>query len=359
MKNCFSCCMKYLNLNKCIKHYINISEDQDSSPKNQNNRKIIILQKSSSNNFNIQGDYTKLENYDLFQKFLKIPLVQIYIEEVFRPNKEIKPFQIEKIKGIFKKIESLLYQLFTRIGLELVIPKTKSSLKSLTFDIDGDPPSQSDLDCYTPILFMEFWIYGKTFIKKSKLKKIILLHNINYTNSESTQDRAGCPEYDITKSISFAIREKNLAYIRIVLHHELFHFIDYADDQEFEDEGWDELNQEGFEYGEGGDTEREWIKLEKNVMGFINHYSTSALEEDRAEIYQYLISCPDEALNNNDIIVSKKAKRIQKFLNEFDKKGIGDEKNNFWANLIDYRQRYVYKEKVFQGNILKGNVLHS
>ena len=96
MKNCFSCCMKYLNLNKCIKHYINITEDQDSSLKNQNNRKIIILQKSSSNNFNMQGDFTKLENYDLFEKFLKIPLVRIYIEEVFRPNKEIKPFQIEK-----------------------------------------------------------------------------------------------------------------------------------------------------------------------------------------------------------------------------------------------------------------------
>jgi hypothetical protein len=156
-----------------------LNEDQDSSPKNKNSQKIIIIQKSSSNNFNVQGDYTKLENYDLFKKFLSVPLVQIYVEEVFRPNKEIKSFQLEKINGIFKKIESLLYQLFTRLGLELVIPRSKYNLKSLSFDIDGDPPTQSDLDCYTPILFMEFWIYGKTFIKKSKLKKIILLHNIN------------------------------------------------------------------------------------------------------------------------------------------------------------------------------------
>ena len=358
MKNCLSCCMKYLNLNKCFKHYIHLNEDQDSSPKNKGSSKIIILQKSSSNNFNVQGDFTKLENYDLFQKFLSIPLVQIYIEEVFRPNKEIKSFQLDKIEGIFKEIENLLYELFTRLGLKLIIPVSKYSLKSLTFDIEGDPPSKTDLDCYCPLLFMEFWIYGKTFIKTSKLKKIILLHNISYTNSEGTQDRAGCPEYDLTRSLTFAIREKNLAYIRIVLHHEFFHFIDYADDHDFSDGGWSELNQKGFEYGEGGDTEREWIKLEKNVMGFINHYSTSALEEDRAEIYQYLMSCPDEALNNNDIIVSKKAKRMQNFLNEFDRKGVGDEKNNFWANLIDYRQKYIYKEKVFQGNVLKGNILH-
>ena len=358
MKNCFSCCMKYLNLNKCFKHYINLNEDQDSSPKNKGSFKIIILQKSSSNNFNVQGDFTKLENYDLFKKFLSIPLVQIYIEEVFRPNKEIRSFQLEKIEGIFKKIENLLYELFKRLGIKLVIPVSQYSLKSLSFDIEGDPPTKTDLDCYCPILFMEFWIYGKSFIKASKLKRIILLHNISYTNSEGTQDRAGCPEYDLTRSLTFAIREKNLAYIRIVLHHEFFHFIDYADDQDFNDDGWSELNQKGFEYGEGGDTEREWIKLEKNVMGFINHYSTSALEEDRAEIYQYLMSCPDEALNNNDIIVSKKAKRMQNFLNEFDSKGIGDEKNNFWANLIDFRQKYLYKEKVFQGNVLKGNILH-
>ena len=83
------------------------------------------------------------------------------------------------------------------------------------------------------------------------------------------------------------------------------------------------MNYKGFEYGEGGDSEREWIKLEKHQRGFINHYSTTALEEDRAEIYQYLISCPDEALNNNDIIVSKKAKRIKEFLNKFDKNGVG------------------------------------
>jgi hypothetical protein len=151
--------MKYLNLNQCIKHYINLNDDQDSSPKNKTSRKIIILQKSSSNNFTFQGDFTKLENYYLFQKFLSIPLVQIYIEEVFRPNKEIKSFQIEKIKGIFKKIENLLYQLFTRIGLELVIPEAKSSLKSISFDIEGDPHPNP---IWIVILLYYLWNFGFT-----------------------------------------------------------------------------------------------------------------------------------------------------------------------------------------------------
>ena len=341
--------VKILHLKKCFKNYVKINEERDSFKQKEN--KIIILQKSSTNDYNFQGDFTKLENYDLFKEFINIPLVKIFIEEVFRPNKEIKSFQLEKIKGIYKKIKNLLYKLFNRLNIELIIPEDKYSFSCLFFGIKGNPPTNSDLDCYTPLLFMEFWIYGKSFIKKSKLKKIILLHNIMYKNSEYTQERAGCPEYETSRSITFAIHERNLAYIRIVLHHELFHYIDYSDDLNYDDDGWDILNQKGFEYGNGGDSEREWIKLEKNQIGFINHYSTTALEEDRAEIYQYLISCPDEALNNNDIIVSKKAKRIQNFLNNFDKDGVGNSKNNFWANLIDYRQKYVYKEKVFQGNI--------
>ena len=349
MDKCYSYLLKFLNLKNCLKNYIQIDEENDSLKSKGNKR--VIIQKSSTNDFNLQGDFTKLENYDLFKKFLKIPLVKIYIEEIFRPNKEIKSFQLEKIKGIYKKIKSLLYKLFERLNIELNIPTSKFLFSCPSFDLECDPPTNSDLDCYTPLLFMEFWIYGKSFIKKSNLKKINLVHNIEYTNSEYTQERAGCPEYETSKSITFAIHEKNLAYIRIVLHHEIFHYIDYADDLSYDDEGWEDLNYKGFEYGEGGDSEREWIKLEKNQRGFINHYSTTALEEDRAEIYQYLISCPDEALNNNDVIVSKKAKRIQKFLNGFDEDGMGNNKTNFWANLIDYRQKYVYKEKVFQGNI--------
>ena len=349
MDKCCSFLIKSLNLKKCLKNYFQYDEERDSF--NPKEKKIVIIQKTSTNDFNLQGDLTKLENYDLFKKFLKIPLVKIYIEEIFRPNKEIKSFQLEKIKGIFKKIEKLLYELFNRLNIELYIPMNKFYFSCPSFDLECEPATNSDLDCYTPLLFMEFWIYGKSFIKQSNLQRINLVHNIEYTNSEYTQERAGCPEYETSKSITFAIHEKNLAYIRIVLHHELFHYIDYADDFNYDDEGWEELNYKGFEYGEGGDSEREWIKLEKNQKGFINHYSTTALEEDRAEIYQYLISCPDEALNNNDIIVSKKAKRIQNFLNNFDKEGVGNMKNNFWNNLIDYRQKYVYKEKVFQGNI--------
>ena len=72
MDKCCSYLLKFLNFKNCIKNYIQIDEESDSINPKEN--KIIIIQKSSGNDFNLQGDLTKLENYDLFKKFLKIPL---------------------------------------------------------------------------------------------------------------------------------------------------------------------------------------------------------------------------------------------------------------------------------------------
>lgn len=342
-----------------LKDFKRLSEDEELSSlkfqklnkNNKGNTPYKIIQKSSFNSYAPQGNYKKLENYNIFKNFIKKPLVQTYIQEIFLPNKEIKDFQIKKIKGIYEEIKEDLDALFLHLGMELKIPEAQYYLSTDTFEITCNPATQTELDIYTPLLMLEWWIYPKKFIKKSEIKAITLVHDITFKTESYTQDRKGCPEFKNTKSIVYSVDENNFAYIRIVLHHEFFHFIDYIDDQSYDDDIFEKLNEEGFEYGEGGDSERQWIKLDKNVKGFINHYSTTDLAEDRAEIYQYLIGCPDEALNNGDIIVRKKAKRIQDILNEFDKEGIGNPKNNFWNNLIDFRSKFPYKEAVFQGNV--------
>ena len=341
-------------MTECIKifskednSYSNLEEESTSL---KTPTPFIIIQKSTTNEFTPHGDYKKMENYDIFKKFLEKPLVKIYIEEIFLPNKEIKSFQIDKIKGIYKQIEDDIKALLDRFNMDLYIPDTNYYLSTDFFEISSKPATSTDLDLYTPLFMLEWWIYPKQFIQRANLKRLTFVHDIEFTTNSYTQPRTGCPDYKTTKSIIFATHETNFAYMRIVLHHEFFHYIDYADDQSYDDDGWEKLNQKGFKYGKGGDSEREWIKLDKNIKGFINHYSTTDLAEDRAEIYQYLIGCPDEALNNKDIIVRKKAKRIQNFLNNFDKEGMGNIKNNFWSNLIDFRNKFPYKEAVFQGN---------
>ena len=354
MTKCIS--ILFNRMNECVKRtflndeysYYNHEDERDSL---KGNNTYQIIQKSTLNEYVPHGDYTKMENYDILQNFLKKPLVKIYIEEIFLPNKEIKSFQIAKIKGIYNQIKDDIQCLFERLNMELYIPEEKYNLSTDLFDLTSNPATSVDLDLYTPIFMLEWWIYPKAFIKRANIKKITFVHDIEFTTNSYTQSRTGCPDYKTTKSIVFATHETNFAYMRIVLHHEFFHYIDYADDQSYDDDEWEGLNQKGFKYGNGGDSEREWVKLDKNTRGFINHYSTTDMAEDRAEIYQYLIGCPDEALNNKDIIVRKKAKRIHDFINNFDKVGIGNIKNNFWSNLIDFRKQYPYKEQVFQGNI--------
>ena len=311
--------------------------------------KLKILQLTPNNEFLPQGIYENMENFDILKSFLSKPLVQIYFNELFRPNKNIKTFQYQKIKGIFNEMKSDFDNLFKRFKIKYKIPTSKFKIKTFSSKIESNPCENEDLDMFIPLFFLEFLIYPKSFIKNSKIKQIIFVHDIQFTTPFYSQERAGCPEYQQTKSLILAAAERNFLYIRIVMHHEFFHYVDWIDDNSYEDEIFEKLNEPNFKYGNGGEFEREWIKLEKGTKGFINHYSTTGLEEDRAEIYQYLIGDPDEALNNKDEIVRKKVKRIQEFVNKFDPKGMGNKNNNFWGNLIDFRRKFVYREQVYQG----------
>ena len=344
IKKC-KCCKKKTNNNFIP---LQTSFSQQNEPNFKYN-KLKILQLTPNNEFLPQGIYENMENFDILKSFLSKPLVQIYFNELFRPNKNIKTFQYQKIKGIFNEMKSDFDNLFKRFKIKYKIPTSKFKIKTFSSKIESNPCENEDLDMFIPLFFLEFLIYPKSFIKNSKIKQIIFVHDIQFTTPFYSQERAGCPEYQQTKSLILAAAERNFLYIRIVMHHEFFHYVDWIDDNSYEDEIFEKLNEPNFKYGNGGEFEREWIKLEKGTKGFINHYSTTGLEEDRAEIYQYLIGDPDEALNNKDEIVRKKVKRIQEFVNKFDPNGMGNKNNNFWGNLIDFRRKFVYREQVYQG----------
>ena len=349
IKNCKCCKKKLFNNNNNNFIPLQTSISQQNEPPNFKYNKLKILQLTSNNEFLPQGIYENMENHDILKSFLSKPLVQTYFNELFRPNKNIKTFQYQKIKGIFTEMKSDMDALFKRFKIKYKIPSSKFKIKTFSYKIESNPCENEDLDMFIPLFFLEFLIYPKSFIKNSKIKQIIFVHDIQFTTPFYSQERAGCPEYQQTKSLILAAAERNFLYIRIVMHHEFFHYVDWIDDNSYEDEVFEKLNEPNFKYGNGGEFEREWIKLDKGTKGFINHYSTTGLEEDRAEIYQYLIGDPDEALNNKDEIVRKKVKRIQEFVNKFDPKGMGNKSNNFWGNLIDFRRKFVYREQVYQG----------
>jgi len=105
------------------------------------------------------------------------------------------------------------------------------------------------------------------------------------------------------------------AYLRRVVHHEVFHFLDFAVDEDLQqDPQWVSLNPAGFEYGGGGRVMRHvppaW-QVER--PGFVSSYAQSALEEDKAEVFSMWMSDPAKLhrLASDDRVVVAKMRALR------------------------------------------------
>jgi hypothetical protein len=100
------------------------------------------------------------------------------------------------------------------------------------------------------------------------------------------------------------------AYQRSVIHHEFFHMMDERMGVMRKDPAWAALNPPSFKYGSGGAKMRTngVGDLNSDIPGFITKYGTSAIEEDKAELYAHLIIDPVFVANEakSDPVLTKK-----------------------------------------------------
>lgn len=100
----------------------------------------------------------------------------------------------------------------------------------------------------------------------------------------------GGPAYSIDQAV-YATGE---SYMREVIHHEYYHFIEYQSFGQYgaPDSTWTNANPNGFTYGNGGascyegDTSCQLGTHPEN--GFVTGYAQTALAEDKAETYAYM-----------------------------------------------------------------------
>ena len=336
----------------------------DTSMSNINNKNIIDTNNNSSNNkfqnitfqenekenenikntnFNIKGgNYKNFENYKYLHQLLQIPLVQIYIKEIINKHSSFEKTDYPKIKGIYNTIFPLFNEFLKELNIELYIPNKYQEYEYYSYSLKTTPTNEKDLDIYIPLFFLEWLIYPKSLIKLSKLRKITFIHECILITKNYKQYRAGVPEYIYNYNLFYCTKERDFNYIQIVIHHEYFHFIDFIHDKSFDDIIWRKFNSINFNYGIGGWSERIFIKLDSNIKGFINHFSMSAIEEDKAEIYQFLMINTFNALNNKDVIIQKKVYRIIEFLKEFDKIFFVDNWENYFRNIYHYRNNVLF-----------------
>ena len=189
-----------------------------------------------------------------------------------------------------------------------------------------DAPVRADkkqLDLYRKILAAELGKYPMPLLQKSKLKGIAIVKNL----SVAGQRRAAMPDYENEiLYLDFQRGAHNPAYQAHVIHHEFFHLLEQElnGSAYFKDPEWAKLNPKNFKYGKGGKEQRgnDNFALVHPQSGFINRYSTSALEEDKAEIYATLFISAERkkitAMAASDTHLAAKIKMMLTILRQID-----------------------------------------
>jgi hypothetical protein len=160
--------------------------------------------------------------------------------------------------------------------------------------VDAAPTRSDEIAAYLPILREEAEKLAPSLFRCAGVRKIALVRRL----SVAGQARAAVPDWSHrTLVIDVAYAEEMPAYARWVFHHELFHLLDYADNELIRfDPEWTALNADGFSYGAGGDRayrDPEYAYGE-TPQGFVSRYAMLGAEEDKAETFAAMEMEPDD-----------------------------------------------------------------
>jgi hypothetical protein len=204
--------------------------------------------------------------------------------------------------------------------IEMVAIDAKFPVKTTHGKIDGQNADREEIQSYINLFVPEFSLYPKDLIKRTKLKRIVLCRKLSFAG----QLRGGIPDYEHdTLYLDVKCGDYSKPYQRTAIHHEVFHLLDYQDDGNvYQDERWGSLNPADFKYGGGGklaqDNPDSGVLTEK-YPGFLNHYSTMGVEEDKAEVFANLIVdlAYVEKRIKKEAVLRAKVKRMKELLTEF------------------------------------------
>lgn len=197
-------------------------------------------------------------------------------------------------------------------GVEILRPEVPFELPLATGALAAAPPPPEQTERAAAVLHEELGRYPRSFIEKTRLRRVLVCDDLR----ERGKPIPSLPNYLSTLVLDV---DAPPTYLRRLVHHELYHFVDLADDQEVKnDADWAALNDRWFVYGDGGRFMREPRsgELTDGLPGFLSKYSTSAVEEDKAEVFAFLMVAPERvrAIAERDPIVARKVRTLKERL---------------------------------------------
>ena len=202
-------------------------------------------------------------------------------------------------------------------NIEIIAANGPFQVSVVTGLIDGKEANHRLLESYAGLFVPEFTLYPPALISRVGLKRVVLCERLSYDG----QPRAAIPDFVHHRLyLDVKLARTGTTYLRKVLHHEFFHIIDLRDDGRlYSDDRWLLLNPNSFKYGDGGQNAQHLSstsRLTNEFPGFLNHYSTTGVEEDKAEIFANMMVDPEYIAKrvNDDRVLSTKVERIKELL---------------------------------------------
>ncbi len=190
------------------------------------------------------------------------------------------------------------------LGIEVLTPERSFQLESGAAALTGKPADTKALAAALSPLRIELARYPRAFLERARFRRLVLCAGLREGDSEIPS----LPNYHGALIVDV---DADAPFLRRLVHHEVFHFADYADDDQLSrDPAWVALNDRYFVYGSGGRFLRHpgAGRFTDARPGFVSEYATSALEEDKAETFAMRMVAPRvlaERTQTDDVLRAK------------------------------------------------------
>lgn len=174
----------------------------------------------------------------------------------------------------------------SRTGIAGYVAERPFELRPAHGPLQGHAPRAEARERAVAVLGRELGRYPAGWLARAGLARVVLTAEL----TEAGAPIPSLPNYLQTLFVDLGVGE---VYLARLVHHEIFHFFDRATRGRIAvDPEWDALNAPGFAYGTGGRSMRaSWVgEPRRDLAGFVTSYATSAVEEDKAELYSFAMT---------------------------------------------------------------------
>lgn len=233
--------------------------------------------------------------------------------------------------------EMVPFDIEARDGIKIVTNEAAKAAQ--LFSYEAAPVEE--VARFRPILEDEWRHLPSALVKKSGVKRIVLCTGLKaFGHAVGGVGDALILYYDVKYA-----RVDNPA-LRRMIHHEFFHSLDHAmNGQVFVDPFSLHLNGENFDYDrsiKAGQLDDSSLILPINAPpGFIDRYSTSGVEEDKAQLFAYLMVSGTKLddLAKRDAVIAAKRKYLMKMINDF----CPEADDKFWEKMKKVPRQQEYE----------------